>query len=189
MHSRKTGFTLIELLVVIAIIAVLIGLLLPAVQKVRSAAARIKCMNQMRQIGLAVHNYENANGVFPPGWTDSAGPTKAAHSFYAFILPYFEQDAIARRFDLSKQWNENANAAAAQNDIPMLICPEAPNDRRGKYISDYTVSWAISPTAYAYLNIPAGTSSTSPAVLGIFWRVNYRAKVAEITDGTSNTFM
>src|SRR5688500_19962292 len=90
---RHAGFTLIELLVVIAIIAVLIVLLLPAVQKVREAAARMSCSNNLKQVGLALHNFESANGVFPAGHTDNnAGAIYQA-------LPYMEQDAIFRNFD------------------------------------------------------------------------------------------
>src|SRR5262249_24470468 len=109
--NRRSAFTLIELLVVIAIIAVLIGLLLPAVQKVREASARPSCQNKMKQLGVALHNYQTANGFYPPGgrgygWCQNpAGPTYQSDSkIYnlnglLLLLPHLEQDNLYRMYD------------------------------------------------------------------------------------------
>src|SRR5471030_882449 len=110
MRRNRVGFTLIELLVVIAIIAILIGLLLPAIQKVRESAARAKCANNLKQIGVALHNYESANGYFPTAYKHLPAPDPAAPSgtgaygpsAFVLILPYLEHDYVYHQIDITK---------------------------------------------------------------------------------------
>src|SRR5437762_2445154 len=109
LSAGRRGFTLIELLVVIAIIAILIGLLLPAVQKVRDAAARVQCQNNLKQLGLALHNYESANRAFPSSVRPAGVTPLPRISWTIGLLPYIEQDNLRRNFDLNSNWNSAAN--------------------------------------------------------------------------------
>ncbi|HMC63531.1 MAG TPA: DUF1559 domain-containing protein, partial [Gemmataceae bacterium] len=135
----RKAFTLSELLVVIAIIAILVGLLLSAVQKVREAAARTRCANNLRQLALAAHNYHATNGTFPPGLSQMPHPFRG-NSVFTYLLPYFEQDTLYGQWDFDKPRTNTAGGINARTAVVLnlLICPsdvlpQNPIDYRGTF--------------------------------------------------------
>src|SRR5262245_54323378 len=182
MLRGRSAFTLIELLVVIAIIAILVGLLLPAVQKVREAANRSKCANNLKQIGLACHNYESGHRRLPPGNTDQPDPSIA--SALVLLLPYLEQANKYNQFDFSTNIDTSpTNAAARTQDVPIFLCPSDPSTGQR---SDSGGPPYGRCNYYANLGINGNWRNANPATGGPFYNKS-QVRITDITDGTSNT--
>lgn len=192
-RMSRGGFTLIELLVVIAIIALLIALLLPAVQHVREAARRTTCRNNLKQIGLAIHNYISTFTTFPPGSTSvidngvwSANPSQYhLHSWASLILPYIDQGNLYNQVNYNISALDPQNKTAAANRLALYRCPSY----QGNDYSQEPLYVALSPM-YSIRNYVAIGATT----VGNLWKspdgVIYpqsRTKIADVTDGTSST--
>ena len=206
----RGGFTLIELLVVIAIIAILIGLLLPAVQKVREAANRIKCQNTVKQVGLACHNYASAQNALPPGQGDAAVDGGSKPNYLALCLPYLEQGNLSNLFDLTKDTNLAVeNYYARLTEVKFFLCPSDPMVGKRPNPGSTPAGQPTGETGrnnyYGSLGITANPVSTEGQKVGAFnfntrddsstvrdKTVNGRYTISKVTlasfvDGTSNT--
>ena len=181
MRRTRLAFTLIELLVVIAIIAILIGLLLPAVQKVREAAARIQCSNNLKQLGLAVHGYHDANNGLPPQATWTVGSTFSGYSVHARILPYIEQDNLHARVNYTLGYASQADVCRTK--VKLYRCPSDPKDqtRVDGGVEYYPTNYGFSIGTWLGLDQQAARGGD-----GAFG-YNLTHTFAAISDGLSNT--
>ena len=200
----RRAFTLIELLVVIAIIAILIALLVPAVQKVRAAAARAQCQNNLKQIGLALNNFHGQFKVFPPGAlrspaTGTVGPfykrfgvtaNGVRHSWALFILPYIEQDALFKQYKINSDWAAAVNQAARETPVSIFVCPASAGAHPRMNVSSVKAAGTdYAPNnAYGAALESLGLVDVSTDRNGIL-QVNKAWSIPEIRDGTSNTFL
>lgn len=195
---KRSGFTLVELLVVIAIIGVVVGLLLPAVQSAREAARRLQCQNNMKQIGLGAHLYENTYGWFPNAVLQAHDAFQQVGNFVA-LLPFVEQSALSEQYHPSVKWNDPLNQATINAKVPLYHCPSAPE-----------LTWL------AGLNAPSPANATGQMDVGDYFPImttNYptpryaeailsiwndahtsasytnRARISNVLDGLSNSLM
>ena len=188
---QRTAFTLIELLVVIAILAILVGILVPAVQNVRESAARLSCKNNLKQIGIALHSYHDRKKAFPPGYqTQVAGDNSdlgPGWGWAALLLADVDQAGLKEKIRFDLQISDPPNAEVRSTRVAVYVCPSEPMtgnfgvvDSGGNYIC------AVARASYVAMNGVLGVSSDAFDNNGVFLR-NRAMRIADIADGLSNT--
>lgn len=190
---NRRAFTLIELLVVIAIVSLLMAMLLPAIQKVRAAADSMICKSNMRQLGIAFHNFAtDYSSKFPS--TRVNVPTSKFRAYTPVILSYIEQDNVGKNWNYSLAWNAGSNLTLAQTKVKVFMCPSAESERRvhPSYSSqpalgpcDYLVFHRIRPRFYTANSLPNIPTTDLDGAL----HIDKMTPIAAITDGTSNTML
>ncbi len=198
--NQRRGFTLVELLVVIAIIGILVALLLPAVQSAREAARRMQCSNNLKQLGLALHNYEGTFRTMPPSRItpdieieDNTGNFSAYQSWTALALPFIEQENLQDQVDFDNAWSRLVNRPAVSEQLSTHICPSAPGADRidphwvvGAAAGDYGSINEVKKKVYTnVLGLPDPGSNARAGVLA----KGRKNKFRDVLDGTSNTLM
>jgi prepilin-type N-terminal cleavage/methylation domain-containing protein len=180
-QQHAAGFTLVELLVVIAIIGVLVALLLPAIQAAREAARRTQCSNNLKQLGIALHNFESAQQSFPPLGDYQTAGSSVYWSVQTRLLPYLEQAILQDLIDFTRPISEQPQVAKVR--VPYLLCPSEPNDRErpdGPTFIHYPLNYAANAGLWHIYEPPHGRGS------GVF-TVNRETRARQIEDGTSHT--
>jgi prepilin-type N-terminal cleavage/methylation domain-containing protein/prepilin-type processing-associated H-X9-DG protein len=190
---HRGGFTLIELLVLIAIIAVLVALLLPAVQQAREAARRAQCRNNLKQIGVGLHNYHSSHNVFPPGYVAGAAypATSNGWGWCAQLLPDLDQGPLYNSINFQLPIENSANILLLPSTLPGMLCPSDQTGPGQFAITDASGSVMIPAAAASSYAATVGDDSSEADALtgnGVFYR-NSRTRISDILDGTSNTVL
>jgi len=214
-HSSRlrAAFTLVELLVVIAIIGVLVALLLPAVQSAREAARRMQCTNNLKQLGLSLHNHHDTNLVFPASQDEATTPAgvDVVHSWVPIILPFIEQQALLEKYRFDKNWDDGSTNDAVggptRTNVNGFLCPSAPgkNQRlqaQNRGMFDYPATteryWPAGGNPFVTSAEAPFVKDSDPHFIGVLGhnkrngpgqQILARRRFADITDGTSNTFL